>query len=39
MMIVGVQMFTTGLLGEMIVRPRMERTDSYRVMATLPPAD
>lgn len=39
MMVVGVQMFTTGLLGEMIVRPRMERTDSYRVMATLPPAD
>ena len=39
MMVVGIQMFTTGLLGEMIVRPRMERTDSYRVMATLPPAD
>ena len=39
MMVVGVQMFTTGLLGEMIVRPRMERTDSYRVMATLPPSD
>lgn len=39
MMVVGVQMFTTGLLGEMIVRPGMERTDSYRVMATLPPAD
>ena len=39
MMVVGVQMFTTGLVGEMIVRPRMERTDSYRVMATLPPAD
>ena len=39
MMVVGVQMFTTGLLGEMIVRPRMERTDSYRVMATLPPAN
>ena len=39
MMVVGVQMFTTGLLGEMIVRPRMERTDSYRVMTTLPPAD
>ena len=39
MMVVGVQMCTTGLLGEMIVRPGMERTDSYRVMATLPPAD
>ncbi len=39
MMVVGVQMFTTGLLGEMIVRPAMERTDSYRVMATLSPAD
>ena len=39
MMVVGVQMFTTGLLGEMIVRPRMERADSYRVMEALPPPD
>ncbi|MGM0705095.1 MAG: glycosyltransferase family 2 protein [Bacteroidota bacterium] len=27
----GAQMFTTGLLGEMIIRPRMETTDAYRI--------
>lgn len=31
LVVVGVQMFTTGLLGEMIIRPRMERTDTYQV--------
>lgn len=29
----GAQMFTTGLLGEMIVRPRMETTAAYRIAA------
>ncbi len=32
----GAQMFTTGLLGEMIVQPRMEDTDSYVVGDQLP---
>jgi glycosyltransferase involved in cell wall biosynthesis len=27
----GAQMFTTGLLGEMVIQPRMEETDSYVV--------
>ncbi|HYE58658.1 MAG TPA: glycosyltransferase family 2 protein [Rhodothermales bacterium] len=34
LVVVGVQMFTTGLLGEMIIRPRMERTDQYQVAET-----
>ena len=38
MIIVGVQMFTTGLLGEMMVRSEMESTEAYRVMETLPPS-
>ena len=33
----GAQMFTTGLLGEMITRPRMETTDGYRVKEDLTP--
>lgn len=33
----GAQMFTTGLLGEMIVRPRMERTSSYQTADKLLP--
>lgn len=32
----GAQMFTTGLLGEMIIQPRMEDTDSYVVGDTVP---
>jgi len=28
-------MFTTGLLGEILIQPRMERTDSYQVADTL----
>lgn len=32
----GAQMFTTGLLGEMIIQPRMEDTDSYVVGDRLP---
>ena len=35
----GAQMFTTGLLGEMIIQPRMEKTDSYEVADTLPPSE
>ena len=35
LIVVGVQMFTTGLLGEMFIRPRMERTSSYHVRETL----
>ena len=31
MLLLGAQMFTTGLLGEMIIRPRMEETASYQV--------
>ena len=37
LIIVGVQMFTTGLLGEMFIRPRMERTSSYHVRETVEP--
>lgn len=32
MILVGVQMFTTGLLGELIIRERMERTPTYQVV-------
>ena len=35
LIVFGGQMFTTGLLGEMIIRPAMEDTDSYRVRETL----
>jgi hypothetical protein len=35
----GGQLFTTGLLGEMMIQPRMEQTASYRVATTLPPPD
>ncbi len=31
LVVVGVQMFTTGLLGETIIRPRMEGTERYQV--------
>lgn len=37
LIIVGVQMFTTGLLGEMLIRPRMERTSSYHIRETVGP--
>jgi len=33
-----VQMFTTGLIGEMVIRPRMERTETYDVVEALAPA-
>lgn len=38
MILLGAQMFTTGLLGEMMVQPRMEETANYRVADTLTPA-
>ncbi len=42
LLIVGVQMFTTGLLGEMIVKPRLEQAASYDIreetVRALPPA-
>ena len=37
MIVVGVQMFTTGLLGEMIIKREMERTSRYQITRTLPP--
>ncbi len=38
LILVGVQMFTTGLIGEMVIRPRMERTETYDVVEALEPA-
>lgn len=35
MILAGVQMFTTGLIGEMVVVPRMERPSAYRVADTV----
>ena len=35
----GSQMFTTGLLGEMIIQPRMEDTSTYEVAEAVEPAD
>ena len=37
LLLLGAQLFLTGLLGEMIIRPRMERTDTFHLRATLPP--
>lgn len=34
----GAQMFTTGLLGEMVIKPRVEDPSSYVVEESLPPA-
>ena len=34
LLVVGVQLFTTGLIGEMIIRPKMERTDQYQIAET-----
>jgi len=38
LILVGVQMFTTGLIGQMIVEPRMQRTDTIQIVASLEPA-
>lgn len=35
MLLLGTQLFTTGLLGEMIIKPRMEKTASYQVSETV----
>lgn len=37
LIILGVQLFSTGLLGEMIIRPRMENTATYQVREQLSP--
>jgi hypothetical protein len=37
LVIVGVQLFLTGFLGEMIVRPEMERTDDVHLRALVEP--
>lgn len=37
MILVGVQMFTTGLIGQMLVEPRMQRTDTFQITETLSP--
>ena len=37
LILVGVQMFTTGLIGQMIVEPRMQRTDTLQITETLTP--
>lgn len=38
LILVGVQMFTTGLIGQMIVEPRMQRTDTVQMLEILAPA-
>lgn len=37
LILVGVQMFTTGLIGQMIVEPRMQQTDTLQITETLTP--
>ena len=37
MIVVGVQMFTIGLVGEMIIKREMEQTSTYQATLTLPP--
>ncbi len=37
LILLGTQMFTTGLLGEMIIGPRMEDTSAYQVTETMEP--
>lgn len=37
LILVGVQMFTTGLIGQMIVEPRMQQTDTLHITASLVP--
>ncbi len=34
LILLGAQLFLTGLLGEMIIRPRMERTSTYGIVET-----
>ena len=37
LILLGSQMFATGLLGEMIIRPRMEETTSYHIVEMMEP--
>lgn len=37
LILLGTQMFTTGLLGEMIIKPRMEETTSYQIVEMIEP--
>ncbi len=37
LILLGAQMFATGLLGEMIIKPRMEETSAYRIEDSLEP--
>ncbi len=39
LILVGVQMFTTGLIGQMIVEPRMQRTDTFQIIQALEPSN
>jgi len=39
LILLGAQTFSTGLLGEMIIQPRMEDTSTYEVSEALAPAD
>jgi hypothetical protein len=38
LIILGVQLFSTGLLGEMIIRPRMENSVRYEILERLTPS-
>ncbi len=38
LILVGVQLFSTGLLGEMIIRPKMEDTSAYQIAEATSPA-
>ncbi len=38
LIVLGVQFFSTGLLGEMIIKPRMERTENYHIRQVVEPA-
>ncbi len=37
LILVGVQAFSVGLIGEMIVVPRMKQTDNYQISDRTPP--
>jgi glycosyltransferase involved in cell wall biosynthesis len=37
LILVGVQMFTTGLIGQMIVEPRMQQTDTFQLLEIFAP--
>jgi len=37
MILVGIQMFTTGLIGEMVIGPRMKETTHLKIDMEIPP--